>query len=74
MCYCCRNKRKKVYKILLNESMKVIIEKLDISNIFRNICSIECYSNNEVNKYLNIINMSNKCTKDLSEIMKYENN
>ena len=65
--YCCEKKRRKMYNILLNEGMKVIIEKLDISNIFKNIYSIEC-SNNDFYKNVNIIKMSGECVKALSEI------
>ena len=65
--YCCGKKRRKMYNILLNEGMKVIIEKLDISNIFKNIYSIEC-SNNDFCKSMNIIKMSGECVKALSEI------
>ena len=38
---CCKKKKRNVYKILSNESMNVFIEKLDIFNIFRNLCLIE---------------------------------
>ena len=65
--YCCGKKRRKMYNMLLNEGMKVIIEKLDISNIFKNIYSIEC-SNNDFCKSVNIIKMSGECVKALSEI------
>ena len=65
--YCCGKKRRKMYNMLLNEGMKVIIEKLDISNIFKNIYSIEC-SNNDFCKSMNIIKMSGECVKALSEI------
>ena len=40
LCHCCLKKRKNLKnlnKILLNESMNIIIKKLDIFNIFRNI-------------------------------------
>ena len=65
--YCCGKKRRKMYNILLNEGMKVIIEKLDISNVFKSVCSIEC-SNNDFCKSMNIIKMSGECVKALSEI------
>ena len=65
--YCFGKKRRKMYNMLLNEGMKVIIEKLDISNIFKNIYSIEC-SNNDFCKSMNIIKMSGECVKALSEI------
>ena len=68
--YCCKRKRKNIYNLLLNESMKVVMEKLDIFNIFRNMCSFE-YSNEELNNNnIDIIKMSKECSKDLSEIIK----
>ena len=67
--YCCKGKKRKVYNLLLNESMEIIMEKLDIFNIFRNICSIE-YSNNNLKNNLDVIKMSEKCSSILSEIIK----
>ena len=70
MFYCCCKKNKRnAYKILINESMNVVTEKLDIFNIFRNICSIE-YINYDRNNNLDTIKMSEECSKDLSEIIK----
>ena len=70
ICSCGKRNRKKIYKILINESMDIIMNKLDIINIFRNICSIE-HSNNDLNlnKNPDTINMSKKCVSDLSEII-----
>ena len=58
-----------MYKILINESMNIIMEKLDILNIFRNLCAIEnnfnkCNNNNKHN-----FKMSEKLAIDLSEII-----
>ena len=70
MFYCCCKKNKRnAYNILMNESMNVVTEKLDIFNIFRNICSIE-YINYDRNNNLDTIKMSGECSKDLSEIIK----
>ena len=55
--------------IVLNEGMKLIIEKLDISNIFRNIYIIE-NSNNAVNKNLDAIKMSENFTKVILSVIK----
>ena len=44
-CYC-KNKKRKINNILLNESMNIISEKLDIFNIFRNMCLIENINKN----------------------------
>ena len=63
--HCGKKKKRNVYNLLLNESMEVMMEKLDIFNIFRNICSIEY-----ANKNLEIIKMSKECSKDLTEIIK----
>ena len=68
-CCCCTKKKRNVYKILSNESMNVVIEKLDIFNIFRNICLIE-YSNYKSYNNLDIIEMSEECSKGLSDIIK----
>ena len=43
ICNYCNNKRR---NILLNKSMNIFIEKLDIFNIFRNMCLIENISKN----------------------------
>ena len=61
--------KNKVYGIVLSESMKLIIEKLDISNIFRNIWYIE-NSNNIVNKNLDAIKISGEYEKVLIDIAK----
>ena len=68
-CYCCGQKKSNIYKILLNESMNIIIDKLDLFNIFRSIYSIE-NSNNYLNNSLGLIKMSDDCSKDLEEIIK----
>ena len=40
-CKCCLGKRRKNNNILLNKSMNIIIEKLDIINVFRKMCLID---------------------------------
>ena len=65
--YCCGKKRRKVYNILLNEAMRIIMENLDIFNIFKNLNSID-YSNNHFNKNVDIIKMSGECSKAIAEI------
>ena len=69
---CCKKNRRNVYKILINESMNVVTEKLDILNIFRNISSIEYinYDNYVRNNKLDTIKMTEECSKELSEIIK----
>ena len=70
ICSCGKRNKKKIYRILINESMNIIRNKLDIINIFRNLCSIE-HSNNNLNlsKNSNIIKMTKSCINDLSEII-----
>ena len=69
LCACGKRNRKKIYKILINESMNIIRNKLDVINIFRNICLIEKSKDDlNLNKNHDIINMSKKCINDLSEI------
>ena len=69
ICSCGKRNKKKIYRILINESMNIIRKKLDIINIFKNLYSIE-HSNNDLNSNKNsdIIKMSTKCINDLSEI------
>ena len=40
-CKCCLGKRRKKKSILFNKSMNIIIEKLDIINVFRKMCLID---------------------------------
>ena len=67
MSICCRFKRKRrnVYKLLLNETMNIIMEKLDIFNLFRDLCTIET-SKDDCNS--RIIKMSKECSKHLKHI------
>ena len=67
--FCCGIKRRKVYNLLVNESMNVVQEKLDIFNIFRNICLIE-NSNNYLYENSGIVKMSEELSKKLIEIIK----
>ena len=46
ICFCFKKNRKNAYKLLLKEAINVIIEKLDIFNLFRDLCSIENSKNN----------------------------
>ena len=67
--YCCSKNRTNVYKLILDESMKIIMEKLDILNIFRNQYFIE-YFINDLKKNLNKMIMSKELSNELSEITK----
>ena len=64
LCFLCVRKRKNIENILLDEGMKIIIEKLDIINIFKNLCG----NDNDLKEDKKIIKMSYKCIKRLNEI------
>ena len=65
ICFCFKRKKRKVYKLLLDETMNVIMEKLDIFNLFRDLCSIE---NLNDNCNSGIIKMSKECSNNLQNI------
>ena len=67
LCACFQRKRGNLYKILFNEAMNVIKEKLDIFNIFRNLCLIE-NSKNVLNNNIATIKMSEECLNLLSDM------
>ena len=58
LCFYYKNKRNKKNKILLDETMNIITEKLDILNLFRNICTIENFKNDY--DYIIMINFTLK--------------
>ena len=62
-CFLCVRKRKNMENILLDEGMRIIIEKLDIINIFKTL-----FRNDIDLKEEKIIKMSNSCIKRLNEI------
>ena len=68
LCHCRSKKKKNLYKILLYEGMNVIIDKLDIYNIFRNINLIEHINYNNNSDYSRI-KMSEECIKNLPYIL-----
>ena len=65
--YCCSKNKGKAYNIVLKETVKIIREKLDIFNIFRNLGLIE-HSNSDINKNLEIMKMSDECSNGLSTL------
>ena len=65
--FCFVRKRKNVYNILLYEAMNIIKEKLDIFNLFRNMCFHENMQKTLGQEY-EIITMSDECTKLLGEL------
>ena len=65
LCFLCVRKRKNTENILLNEGKKLIIEKLDIRNIFKKLYRDDENLNDEKG-----INMSETCKNSLQEIYK----
>ena len=65
-CFCCVRKRKNLQNILLDEGMKLIIEKLDLLNLFRTLYRDEINNNNFVNE--EFVNMSDNCKKKIEQI------
>ena len=69
LCFLCAKKRKNMQNILLNEGMKIIIEKLDVINLFKKIYRDEkVQSKIETNE--EIIEMSDDCKKNLHDLFK----
>jgi hypothetical protein len=68
-CFLCARKSKSIQNILLNEGMKLIIGKLDILNLFKNIYNVESIKENFKNKD-EIIEMSDECKNNLKDITK----
>ena len=64
-CFCFKRKKRNVYKLLLNETMNVIMEKLDIFNLFRDLCSIE---NSKDDCSLGKIKMSKEFSNNLQDL------
>ena len=70
LCFICIRKRKNIQNILLDEGMKVIKEKLDIINIFKNLCRDELYQEKEKINETEIIEMSDSCKNNLEIVYK----
>ena len=65
--FCFVRKKKNLHNILLNESMKLISEKLDVLNIFRIMClNEEIYSKYDYKN--DFIQMSNECVQSLKNV------
>ena len=67
LCFCFVRKIKNENNVLLNEAMNIISEKLDILNLFRNICLQENYQKKIGNEH-EIIKMSEDCRKLLIQL------
>ena len=68
-CFLCARKSKNMQNILLKEGMKLIIEKKDILNLFKNIYHVESIKENFRTKD-EIIEMSDECKNNLKDITK----
>ena len=66
-CFSCSNKRKNIYRILLKESNRIIKEKVDILNVFTDLCSIEDMKKLSECNIVNI-KMSNNCCNNLTDL------
>ena len=66
--FCFVRKRKNVYNVLLNEVNNIIVDKLDIFNIFKNMYINE-KNQISIGYEKEIINMSNECIKKLNKII-----
>ena len=66
-CFFCVRKRKNIQNVLLDEGMKLIIENLDIINIFKKLYKDEKIQE-KLNKEKEIIKMSDNCQKRIKEI------
>ena len=64
LCFCCVRKRRNLQNILLDEGMKIIIENLDIMNLFRNLHRLEKMRDKNNTKD-DVIEMSEECKKNL---------
>ena len=64
-CFCCLRKRNNIRKALIDEGMKIIIEKLDIMNIFKRL-----YKDEKFQEKMNVedIEMSDECKQKIERI------
>ena len=69
LCFLCARKRKNIQNILLDEGMKIIIEKLDIINLFKKIYRDEKLQS-KIETKEEIIEMSEDCKKNLYDLFK----
>jgi hypothetical protein len=69
LCFLCARKRKNIQNILLDEGMKIIIEKLDIINVFKKLYRDEKLQS-KIETKEEIIEMSEDCKKNLHDLFK----
>ena len=65
-CFFCARKRKNLQNVLLDEGMKLIVEKLDLLNLFRTLFRDKKNNINDLNQ--EIIKMSNNCKNKIEHI------
>ena len=70
LCFCFIRKRKNVYNTLLDESMNIISEKLDIFNLFRNMC-LQDNINKNIGFEYERLKLSDECIKKLENLKYY---
>ena len=67
LCFCFVRKRKNKNNVFLDEAMSIISEKLDILNLFRNICLQE-NAQRKLGYEHEMIKMSEECIKSLRDL------
>ena len=69
-CFCCLRKRNNLRNALMDEGMKIIVEKLDIMNIFNRI-----YKDEKIQERMNFedIEMSDECKQKIEKVYKHLN-
>jgi len=65
-CFCCARKRKNLKNVLLDEGMKLIVEKLDLLNLFRTLYRDKKNNINFANQ--EFVKMSDNCKKQIDHI------
>ena len=65
-CFFCIRKRKNIQNVLLDEGMKLIVERLDLRNLFRTIYKEEKMNLNFATG--EFIQMSDECKKKIEDI------
>ena len=65
MCFICARKRKNINNYLLDEGIKIILEKLDILNIFRKMFKDEKIRDKNTSDYF--IGMTEECKQKINE-------
>ena len=72
-CFCFARKKKNIQNILLDEGMNIIIENLDVMNIFKKVYSMNMIENSFKSNGNNV-DMSDNCKLKLQELLKKQIN